>query len=68
VLSFGDAYYGDKSKNDAYSYIMLLLADNSLIRAKNAIGSFTKGAKAYTEAKCFNDVIATNLITRTSYH
>jgi len=62
LLALGDAYYGDKNQNDAYSaYRNAFQADNSLIRAKMQLGVLLKGAKAYTEAvKAFNDVIATN--------
>ncbi|EIA10172.1 tetratricopeptide repeat protein [Flavobacterium frigoris] len=62
LLAFGDAYYGDKNQNEAYSaYRNAFQADNSLIRAKMQLGVLLKGAKAYTEAvKAFNDVIATN--------
>ncbi|WP_091431659.1 tetratricopeptide repeat protein [Flavobacterium degerlachei] len=62
LLALGDAYYGDKNQNEAYSaYRNAFQADNSLIRAKMQLGVLLKGAKAYTEAvKAFNDVIATN--------
>jgi Tfp pilus assembly protein PilF len=62
LLALGDAYYGDKNQNDAFSaYRNAFQADNSLIRAKMQLGVLLKGAKAYTEAvKAFNDVIATN--------
>jgi len=62
LLAFGDAHYGDKNQNAAYSaYRNAFQADNSLIRAKMQLGVLLKGAKAYTEAvKAFNDVIATN--------
>lgn len=62
LLAFGDAYYGDKNQNEAYSaYRNAFRADNSLIRAKMQLGVLLKGAKAYTEAvNAFNDVIATN--------
>lgn len=62
LLAFGDAYYGDKNQNEAYSaYRNAFQADNSLIRAKMQLGVLLKGAKAYTEAvNAFNDVIATN--------
>ncbi len=61
-LALGDAHYGDKNQNEAYSaYRNAFQADNSLIRAKVQLGVLLKGAKAYTEAvKSFNDVIATN--------
>jgi cytochrome c-type biogenesis protein CcmH/NrfG len=62
LLAFGDAYYGDKNQNDAYSaYRNAFRIDNTLIRAKMQLGVLLKGAKAYTEAvNAFNDVIATN--------
>jgi cytochrome c-type biogenesis protein CcmH/NrfG len=62
LLAFGDAYYGDKNQNEAYSaYRNAFRSDNSLIRAKMQLGVLLKGAKAYTEAvNAFNDVIATN--------
>jgi Flp pilus assembly protein TadD len=62
LLAFGDAYYGDKNQNAAYSaYRNAFLADNTLLRAKMQLGVLLKGAKAYVEAvKAFNDVIATN--------
>ncbi|CAM2832651.1 Tetratricopeptide repeat-containing protein [Flavobacterium frigoris] len=62
LLAFGDAHYGDKNQNAAYSaYRNAFQADNTLIRAKMQLGVLLKGAKAYTEAvKAFNDVIATN--------
>ncbi|TDE02965.1 tetratricopeptide repeat protein [Flavobacterium hiemivividum] len=61
-LAFGDAYYGDKNQNEAYSnYRNAFQADNSLIRAKVQLGVLLKGAKAYTEAvKAYSDVMATN--------
>lgn len=62
LLAFGDAYYGDKNQNEAYSnYRNAFQADNSLIRAKVQLGVLLKGAKAYTEAvKAYSDVMATN--------
>lgn len=62
LLAFGDAHYGDKNQNAAYSaYRNAFQADNTLVRAKMQLGVLLKGAKAYTEAvKSFNDVIATN--------
>jgi cytochrome c-type biogenesis protein CcmH/NrfG len=62
LLAFGDAYYGDKNQNDAYSsYRNAYQADNTLIRAKMQLGVLLKGAKAYTEAvAAYNDVIAIN--------
>lgn len=62
LLAFGDAHYGDKNQNAAYSaYRNAFQADNTLIRAKMQLGVLLKGAKAYTEAvNAFKDVIATN--------
>ncbi|MGO4822320.1 MULTISPECIES: tetratricopeptide repeat protein [unclassified Flavobacterium] len=62
LLAFGDAYYGDKNQNEAYSaYRNAFQADNSLIRAKVQLGVLLKGAKAYTEAvNAYNEVLATN--------
>lgn len=62
LLAFGDAFYGDKNQNEAYSnYRNAFQADNSLIRAKVQLGVLLKGAKAYTEAvKAYNEVLATN--------
>ncbi len=61
-LSLGDALYGDKNVNDAYSaYRNSFDADNSVLRAKLQLGVITKGSKAFTEAKtAFDDIIATN--------
>jgi len=63
-LALGDAYYGLKNQNEAYSaYRNAFTADNSLIRAKMQLGVLLKGAKAYTEAvKAYDDVIAINSI------
>jgi len=60
LLAFGDAYYGDGNRNDAYvSYQKAFQGDNSLIRAKMQLGVLLKGAKAYQEAvKAYNEVIA----------
>jgi cytochrome c-type biogenesis protein CcmH/NrfG len=62
LLAFGDAHYGDKNQNAAYSaYRNAFQADNTLLRAKMQLGVLLKGAKAYVEAvKAFTDVIATN--------
>ncbi len=61
-LALGDAYYGDKSQNDAYaSYRDAYAIDNSLIKAKMQQGVLLKGAKAYTEAiKAYDEVVALN--------
>ncbi|WP_310379891.1 hypothetical protein [Flavobacterium sp.] len=59
-LALGDAYYGDKNQNEAYSaYRNSFLADNTLIRAKMQLGVLLKGAKSWEEAlKAYNEVIA----------
>lgn len=61
-LFLGDAYYGDKSQNDAYaSYRDAYAIDNTLIRAKMQLGVLLKGAKAYVEAvKAYDELIALN--------
>ena len=60
LLALGDAYYGDKNQNQAFSnYRNAFQADNSLIRAKVQLGVLLKGAKAYQEAvAAYNEVIA----------
>lgn len=62
-LALGDAYYGDKNQNEAYSaYRSAYQTDSSLIRAKMQLGVLLKGAKAYTEAvKAFDEVIGLNM-------
>jgi cytochrome c-type biogenesis protein CcmH/NrfG len=61
-LALGDAFYGDKNQNEAYSaYRSAYQADSSLIRAKMQLGVLLKGAKAYTEAvKAFDEVVGLN--------
>jgi len=61
-LALGNAYFGDKNQNEAYSaYRNAYTSDNTLIRAKMQLGVLLKGAKAYTEAiKAFDEVIAIN--------
>lgn len=61
-LALGDAYYGDKNQNEAYSaYRSAYQTDSSLIRAKMQLGVLLKGAKAYNEAiKAFDEVAAIN--------
>lgn len=60
LLTLGDAYYGDKNQNQAFtSYRNAFQADNTLIRAKMQLGVLLKGAKAYQEAvAAYNEVIA----------
>jgi Tfp pilus assembly protein PilF len=61
-LALGDAYYGNKQQNEAYTaYRTAYNVDNTLLRAKMQLGVLLKGAKAYDEAiKSFNEVIAVN--------
>jgi tetratricopeptide (TPR) repeat protein len=61
-LALGNAYFGDKNQNEAYSaYRNAYSADNTLIRAKMQLGVLLKGARAYTEAiKAFDEVVAIN--------
>jgi hypothetical protein len=41
IVSFGDAYYGDKNQNAAYSaYRNAFQADNTLLRAKMQLGFY----------------------------
>lgn len=60
LLALGDAFYGDKNQNEAFSaYRNAFQADNTLIRAKMQLGVLLKGAKAYQEAvAAYNEVIA----------
>jgi cytochrome c-type biogenesis protein CcmH/NrfG len=62
LLALGDAYYGNKQQNEAYTaYRTAYTVDNTLLRAKMQLGVLLKGAKAYDEAiKLFNEVIAVN--------
>jgi tetratricopeptide (TPR) repeat protein len=61
-LALGDAYYGDKNQNDAYtSYRNAYTTDSSLIRAKMQLGVLLKGAKAYTKAvEAYDEVTKIN--------
>lgn len=61
-LYLGDALYGDKNVNDAYSaYRNSFDADKTVLRAKLQLGVITKGSKAFTEAKtAFENILATN--------
>jgi len=61
-MALGDAFYGDKNQNEAYSaYRSAYQTDSSLIRAKMQLGVLLKGAKAYNEAiKAFDEVAAIN--------
>ena len=62
ILSMGDAYYGDKNVNEAFSaYRNAFDADNSILRAKLQLGVITKGSKAFAEAKtAFDNILMTN--------
>ncbi len=62
LLSLGDALYGDKNVNDAYSsYRNSFDADNSVLRAKLQLGVITKSSKAFAEAKtAFDNILASN--------
>ncbi|MCZ8143811.1 tetratricopeptide repeat protein [Flavobacterium sp.] len=59
-LAMGDAYYGLKNQNDAYSaYRDAFNTDKNLIRAKMQLGVLLKGAKAYVEAvKAYDEVVS----------
>lgn len=59
-LVMGDAYYGLKNQNDAYSaYRDAYNTDKNLIRAKMQLGVLLKGAKAYVEAvKAYDEVVS----------
>lgn len=61
-LVLGNAYFGDKDSNEAYSaYRNAYDFDNSLLSAKMKLASITKNAKAFTEAvKSFNEIVAIN--------
>jgi len=62
-LSLGDAYYGDRKQNEAYSaYRNALQYDNSLLRAKLQLAVITKNTRAaFPEAiKSFDAIVATD--------
>lgn len=61
-LAFGDAYFGSKNQNEAYSaYRSAFATDPSLIRAKMQLGVLLKFARAFGEAdKSFKAIVATN--------
>lgn len=62
-LSLGDAYYGDRKQNEAYSaYRNALLYDNTLLRAKLQLAVITKNTRAaFPEAvKAFNEIVSAN--------
>lgn len=61
-LAFGNAFYGDKNQNEAYtSYRSAYQADNTLLRAKMQLGVLLKGAGSFDIAeKEYNNVIATD--------
>ncbi|WP_300484738.1 tetratricopeptide repeat protein [Flavobacterium sp.] len=61
-LSLGDAYYGERNTNEAYSaYRNAYDYDNTLLMAKIKLAVITKNAKAFPEAvKSFNEIVATN--------
>lgn len=60
-LSLGDAYYGNRSQNEAYSaYRNAVLYDSSLLRPKLQMGVITKNTRvAFPEAvKAFDAIVA----------
>lgn len=59
-LSLGDAYYGERNTNEAYSaYRNAYDYDNTLLMAKIKLAAITKNAKAFPEAvKAFNEIVA----------
>lgn len=61
-LALGDAHYGNKDQNAAYSaYSSAYRLDSSMMRAKMQLGVLLKGAKAYTEAvKAYDEVMKIN--------
>lgn len=61
-LALGDAHYGNKDQNAAYSaYSSAYRLDSSMLKAKMQLGVLLKGAKAYTEAvKAYDEVMKIN--------
>ncbi len=60
-LALGDAYYGDRNQNDAYSaYRNAFATDPNLIRAKMQLGVILKGASAFSEADRDLNVVASS--------
>lgn len=61
-LALGDAHFGNKNQNEAYSaYRKSYELDPTMIRAKMQLGVLLKGAKAYTEAiKAYDEVLKIN--------
>lgn len=62
LLYLGDALYGDKNINEAYSaYRNAFDADKTVLRAKLQLGVITKSSKAFAEAKtAFDNILAIN--------
>lgn len=62
LLALGDAFYGDKNQNEAYTaYRDAFQKDNRLLRAKMQLGVLLKNARNFTEAKkTYDEVIAIN--------
>lgn len=59
LLALGDAHFGDKDQNAAYSaYSNAFDADKNLLRAKMQLGVLLKNAKAFNEAKAALDNVA----------
>lgn len=61
-LSLGDAQFGDKNANGAFSsYRTAYDLDNTLIRAKMQLAVITKNAKSFPQAvKSFDEIVASN--------
>lgn len=62
LLALGDAFFGDKNQNEAYtSYRDAFQKDSRLLRAKMQLGVLLKNARNFTEAKkTYDEVIALN--------